>query len=88
MAEKKQQPSLWSELSAMTREAIKDVRSTVHQFYFGRAEGAGEPGAPLNPTMQEVTQSRDISGKFSEILDQYAARGSVHGREEERGQER
>jgi hypothetical protein len=88
MADKKKQPSLGAELSAMTREMVKDVRNTIHQFFFGRSEGAGEPGAPLNPTMQEVTQSRDTMGKFSELLDQYAARGGEHGREEGRGHEK
>jgi hypothetical protein len=50
-----QQPSLGSELRAMAREAIKDIRSTVHETYFGKPEHLGEPGAPLNPTQQVIT---------------------------------
>jgi hypothetical protein len=50
------QPSLGAELKAMVREAAKDVRSTMNQFFFGRPDGPGEPGTPLNPTPQQVTK--------------------------------
>jgi hypothetical protein len=79
-----QQPSLGAEIKAMGREAVKDIRNSVHQVFFSKGEGMGEPGAPMNPTMQEVTQQRDTLGKFTELLDQYAARGSVHGQEQEK----
>jgi hypothetical protein len=49
------QPSLWSELAAMTREAIKDVRQTVNEVFFGKGEHAPEPGTPLNPTQMIIT---------------------------------
>ena len=40
------------------REAVKDIRSTIHQVFFGQAEGVGEPGAPLNPLPSEVAELR------------------------------
>ena len=41
---------------AMAREAVKDIRQTMHETYFGKPEHASEPGTPLNPTMQMVTE--------------------------------
>jgi hypothetical protein len=77
-----QQPSLSAELSAMTREAIKDVRATLMESYFGKPEHASEPGTPLTPTMQEVSADRGLVG-YQAALDSYASRGSVHGRAQE-----
>jgi len=76
-----QQPSLGAELKAMAREAVKDVRDTVNQAFFGQGDGQREPGAPLNPTMQEVTSDRELLGDYNQKLDQHAARGNVHGKE-------
>jgi hypothetical protein len=57
MAENREQPSLWAELRAMAREAIKDIREKlVEQGWFGQRDGPGEPGTPLNPTPQMVTK--------------------------------
>jgi hypothetical protein len=58
------QPSLLAELKAMGREAVKDIRNTGHEVFFGRGEGAGEPGTPLNPTPQIVTDQ--LEGKTNE----------------------
>lgn len=41
-------------LPAIAREALKDVRSTVHEVFFGRGENAGELGAPFNPLASEI----------------------------------
>jgi hypothetical protein len=81
------QPSLGAELKAMGREAVKDVRNTLHETYFGQREGPGEPGAPLNCTQAEVSQDRGVVEGYKAVLDDYAARGNVHGqsREQERG---
>jgi hypothetical protein len=57
---KARQPSFMSELSAMVREGIKDVRATIMESYFGRPEHPGEPGAPLNPTQQVVTDDMGL----------------------------
>lgn len=80
-----QQPALGAELAAMGREAIKDVRATLMETYFGKPEHASEPGTPLSPTMQEVSADRGLVGQYQAILDTYASRGSAYGHEQERG---
>ena len=45
-------------LKAMGREAVKDIRSSFMEVFFGQKEGFGEPGAPLNPTQGEVADDR------------------------------
>ena len=54
------QPSFMSQLSAMVREGIKDVRATIMESYFGKPEHPGEPVHPLNPTAQVVTAEMGI----------------------------
>jgi len=71
-----QQPSLGAEIRAMGREAVKDVRSTVMETFLGSPEHGGEPGTPLNPTMQQVTQDLgNIYGSYQAMIDSYAAQG-------------
>jgi len=76
-----QQPSLSAELKAMGREAIKDIRGTIYESFFGKAEHASELGTPLNPTPQMTTQ--DLG--YQSILEAYAARGQeAHENNQER----
>lgn len=71
-----QQPSLGAELKAMAREAVKDIRGTVHETFFGKPEHASELGTPLNPTPQMTTQDLGtVHGSYQSQLDAYAARG-------------
>ncbi len=71
-----QQPSLGAELKAMGREAVKDVRGTIHQSFFGQPEHPSEMGTPLNPTPQMTTQDLGtVHGSYQAMLDSYAARG-------------
>jgi hypothetical protein len=75
------QPSLMSELKAMAREAIKDIRQTMNQVFFGQHEHAPEPGTPLNPTPQVVTAdgygaANDNGQGYRDQLNQTAARAS------------
>ncbi len=49
------QPSFGSQLAAMFREGIKDIRQTIMESYFGKMEHMPEAGTPLNPTQQQVT---------------------------------
>jgi hypothetical protein len=78
------QPSLGAELKAMAREAVKDVRSTVNEVFLGSPELGGEPGTPLNPTPQMVTQDLGtVHGKYNQKLDAYAARGAEPGQQKE-----
>lgn len=73
-----QQPSLGAELKAMAREAVKDIRGTVHQSFFSQPEHAAEMGTPLNPTPQLVTQDLGMAhGSYDSMLDSYAAQGRV-----------
>jgi hypothetical protein len=78
-----EQPSLGAELKAMAREGIKDVRSTVMETFLGSPELGGEPGTPLNPTPQQVTQDLgNVYGTYQSQLDAYAARGQEHNTKE------
>ena len=71
-----QLPSLGAEIRAMAREAAKDVRSTVMETFLGSPEHGGEPGTPLNPTMQQVTQDLgNIYGSYQAMIDSYATQG-------------
>jgi hypothetical protein len=81
------QPSLSAELKAMGREAIKDIRGTVHETFFGKPEHASELGSPLCPTPQAVTQELGtVYGSYQSMLDAYASRGAEqqHQKENER----
>jgi hypothetical protein len=78
-----QRPSFRGEMTAMFREAVKDIRNTVSQIYFGRSESAGESGTPLNPTPQLVTQDLgNFRGfDYDQRLRQAAERGQAHGKD-------
>jgi len=45
-------------IPAIGREAIKDVRNTMNEFFFGRGERGSEPGTPLNPLFHDIVQAR------------------------------
>lgn len=81
-----QQPSLGAELKAMGREAIKDIRGTIHESFFGKPEHASELGTPLNPTPQMTTMDLGtVHGSYQAQLDTYAARGQeAHEHNKER----
>ena len=64
-AARAQQPSFGAEIKAMAREAVKDVHNTIQQVFFGQSSGHGEPGTPLNPTPQLVTE--DLTGRPMDI---------------------
>lgn len=84
-----QQPSISAEVKAMAREAVKDVRSTVNEVFLGSPELGGEPGAPMNPTPQMVTQDLGtVYGDYSQMLDSYAARAPEQEQQQEKSAER
>lgn len=65
------QPSLSGQAASMFREAAKDVRSTVHESFFGRPEHAAEPGSPGNPTQYMVNQDLGtVHGDYDHSQDQ------------------
>jgi hypothetical protein len=76
------QPSLSSELKAMFREAIKDIRATLHESWFGKPEHMAEAGTPLNPTQQMVTADMGNFQGYSAVLEEARARG---GEDRDRG---
>ncbi len=79
-----QQPSMAAELKAIAREAVKDIRSTVNETFLGSPEFGGEPGTPLNPTPQMVTQDMgNVYGNYNQMLDSYAARAPEQGQEQQ-----
>lgn len=53
-----QQPTLGSELAAMGREGLKDIRQTMNEAFFGVGEHAPEMGTPLNPVQREIFDAR------------------------------
>ncbi|WP_435008071.1 hypothetical protein P12x_005340 [Tundrisphaera lichenicola] len=53
---KKNRVEFPGEVKAIGREAMKDVRGTIMEVFFGKPEHQSEPGTPLNPTQQMVTQ--------------------------------
>jgi hypothetical protein len=78
------QPSLGAELKAMGREAIKDIRGTVHETFFGKPEHASELGTPLNPTPQMTTQDLGtVYGSYESMLDAYASRSAEQQQQKE-----
>lgn len=79
------QPSLSAELKAMGREAVKDIRGTLHETYFGKPEHAGELGTPLNPTPQMTTQELGtVHGSYESMLEAYASRAQEQQQTNER----
>lgn len=78
------QPSLSGQLASMVREAAKDVRSTVHESFFGRPEHAPEPGSPGNPTQYMVNQDLGtVHGDYDHSQDQAANRGTRSQQQQE-----
>ena len=45
-------------IPAIGREAVKDVRNTINEIFFGRGERGAEPGTPLNPLFHDIVQAR------------------------------
>jgi hypothetical protein len=43
---------------ALGREAVKDIRNTMHEMFFGKSERGGEPGTPLNPLFHDIVEAR------------------------------
>jgi len=66
----KASPSAFGQIAAMLREAVKDIRNTIHQFFFGRPEGMQEAGAPMVPTQQIVTGSLTGNSPMKVTMDE------------------
>ncbi len=84
-------------VAALGREAIKDVRNTINEVFFGRGERGGEPGAPLNPLFHDIVEDRKshetalggglaagkpmTAGQIASEPEDH--RGGVHGQQQE-----
>lgn len=77
-------------VAAIGREAVKDVRETIMETFFGDPDRGGEIGAPLNPlpseiandgTLHAITDSADLPSP-SQIVDQVIGEAQTHGRGE------
>src|SRR5437764_511558 len=65
-------PSIGGQIDALIRDAAKDINNTLHNFFYGQQAGPGEPGTPMNPTPQMVTQDLGtVHGKFDQVMDTY-----------------
>jgi hypothetical protein len=51
-------------IAALGRDAVKDVRSTIMEMFFGKPERGGEPGTPLNPLFHDIVQARNYHSSF------------------------
>jgi len=83
-----QQPALGAELRALGREGLKDLQNAVLHAFPDSMRLEQEPGAPLSPTQAMVTKDVGTVYGFQAALDGYASRGSIHGREQDKGMER
>jgi hypothetical protein len=45
-------------VKAVFREAVKDIRNTLMEFFFGKGERGGEPGAPGTPLFHDLIEAR------------------------------
>jgi hypothetical protein len=48
------------------REAIKDVRNTFNEVFFGKGERGSEPGTPLNPLFHDIVEARKSHGEVGD----------------------
>jgi hypothetical protein len=65
-----QQPTLGSEINSLAREAVKDVRNTLHETFFGQPEHYPEPGTPLNPTAAVITNDAENFHGYNQVYDE------------------
>jgi hypothetical protein len=68
-----QRQSFSSSVAAICREAIKDVRSTFMESYFGKPEHPGELGTPFNPTQMIVNEQMGNVHGYADHSDHYDA---------------
>jgi len=71
-------------LKAMGRAGAKELAQILAAFPES-VRPVEEPGLVGNLTPQEIVQDKK---SYEKMLDGYAARGSVHGREQDKGMER
>jgi hypothetical protein len=88
MSKESTAPSTSSVLWAEWRRGLKDLQNAVLNPWNGQVATHEESGTIANQTPAEVTAEKGTLHGFNQLLDGYAARGSVQGREQEKGIER
>ena len=68
------------QLKALGREAVKDVRGTLMQFFFHQPEHSSEPGTPLNPTQELISDQLKDRGTLHHAEDRQQERQRSRGR--------
>jgi hypothetical protein len=86
MAEARQQPSIGAELRSVLRGGAKDLWNNVVPAFPQSQHYVDEPGSPLNPTPQQITEDLGTVQGYYAMLDRYAARG--RDQDQDRGMER
>jgi len=66
------QPSFTGQLEAMWREGLKDLQNAILPAFPDSQRGVEEPGTPLNPTPQQVTQDLGNFHGYQQMLDSYS----------------
>jgi hypothetical protein len=49
-------------IPAIGREAVADIRNSMHEMFFGKSERGGQPGTPLNPLFHDIVEARKSHG--------------------------
>ena len=62
-------PSFGGQLQAMWREGLKDLQNALLPAFPESQRGVEEPGTPLNPTSQQVTQDLGNFHGYQHMLD-------------------
>ncbi len=83
-----EQPSFSAEIKASPVRASRTCKHAQRSLF--REPGTcGEPGTPLNPTPQMITQDLGtVSSGYQDMLNSYASRSNEMEQEPEKGQER
>ena len=66
------QPSFTGQLQAMWREGLKDLQNAILPAFPDSQRGVEEPGTPLSPTSQQVTQDLGNFRGYEQVLESYA----------------
>lgn len=66
------QPSFTGQLDSMWREGLKDLQNAILPAFPDSQRGVEEPGTPLNPTPQQVTQDLGNFHGYEQMLDSYS----------------
>jgi hypothetical protein len=46
-------------IPAISREAVADIRNSIHEMFFGKSERGGQPGTPGNPLFHDIVEARN-----------------------------